>query len=445
MPIKQCAWAGCETLAAYGTRTKPAWCDQHITAILNQGGLEPLAPFTTPTAYRLARCQACGCEAHYRFVYTIDKNSSQERTCRACYWSNWTNQALELGAIPVGADVVSDVQARKIAESHGYNYLGPAPIPPAYRVCCRYCGRITADRLGDIAWGCSCQVNPKRSRLAKPLSKPEAVKPNSDLLPRLKPELVAQWHPTKNAPLRVADISPNSRRQIYWYDPNCGHEWIATPAAREKRERLRCPECRTILDSLAWHFSDIAGEWSVDNPLSAWHVRPSGSLPFIPEWVCADDPSHRWRIAANLRVRGSNCPQCRESGKSMVELRYFDAIRLAFGEGFSGLTLRSEAFERRSTWTSDITVHLSNGRTLLVEYDGSYWHAAKENLDTDKSRDLLAAGYLVVRIREVPLPSLKLSSNDYFEVPVNSTALDPESAIAEIRSWLAAKETDGPK
>ena len=27
-------------LAAFGTRTKPAWCDQHITEILARGGLD---------------------------------------------------------------------------------------------------------------------------------------------------------------------------------------------------------------------------------------------------------------------------------------------------------------------------------------------------------------------------------------------------------------------
>ena len=426
-------------MAAYGTRTKPAWCDQHITAILDNGGLEPLEPFTGPTAYRLTRCLACGCEAHYRFVYTLDKNALQEKTCRACYWSRWTGQTLRLGAIPVGADIVSDEEARLLAESHDYNYLGPAPVPPAYRVCCRYCGRITADRLGDIAWGCSCQVNPKRSRLAKPSFKTGSNQERTEPLPRLNPELVAQWHPTRNAPLQVANISPISRRQIHWKDPICGHEWVSTPAEREKRERLRCPECRTILDSLAWHFPILAAEWSDKNPLSAWQVRPSGALKFTPEWVCANSPSHCWQIDANLRVKGSGCPQCRESGKSMVELRYFEAIRSAFGEAFSGLAIRSDAFKRRLVWTPDVTVNLSNGRKLLVEYDGSYWHAEKHELDTDKSRDLLAEGCLLVRLREFPLASLNLESGDYLELEVSSSTPDPEKAVAAIRSWLAEK------
>jgi hypothetical protein len=46
----------------------------------------------------------------------------------------------------------------------------------------------------------------------------------------------------------------------------CGHEWQAAPAEREKGQRLRCPECRTILDSPAYHFPEIADEWSPENP-----------------------------------------------------------------------------------------------------------------------------------------------------------------------------------
>jgi hypothetical protein len=194
--------------------------------------------------------------------------------------------------------------------------------------------------------------------------------------------------------------------------------------------------CRTILDSLAWHYPDLAAEWSPDNPRTAWQVRPSGTLTFVPEWICATESSHRWRIGTNVRVHGSPCPLCRESGKSLVELRYFDALRNEFGEAFSGLSMRSDSFARRSVWVPDVTVHLSDARVLLVEYDGSYWHADKTDVDREKSCDLLAAGALVVRLRETPLPSLGIDSRDYLELPVSSTVPDPDRAVAAIRSWL---------
>jgi hypothetical protein len=35
---------------------------------------------------------------------------------------------------------------------------------------------------------------------------------------------------------------------------------------------------------------------------------------------------------------------------------------------------------------------LPQGRELALEYDGSYWHADKAELDIEKSHDLLRAG-----------------------------------------------------
>lgn len=435
--VKLCSWDDCEEMAAFSTRTRPAWCDDHITAILRQGGLEPLEAFPGPKSYRMTRCLACGCEAHYRLEYTLEKNPLREPTCRACFWAQWTADTLDRGGYPEEAEPVDPAVARMHAESHGYDYLGPAPFPPAQRTRCRYCGRVAAERMGDISWGCSCQVNPRRARQSSNVFVPEHI--GDGPVPRLNPELVQQWHPTANGRLKVEDISPGSRRYIHWREPSCGHEWTDSPAEREKGARLRCPECRTILDSLAWHFPEVATEWSPDNQLSAWQVRPSGQTVFVPEWVCATDSSHRWRMPTNVRTNGSTCPQCRDSGKSMIELRYFEAARSAFGKASSGVTLRHPSFVRRAAWTPDVTVVLPDGRTLLIEYDGAYWHADKAEVDRDKSRDLLASGALVVRLRERPLAAVGIESSAYLELPVSATAPDPEAAMLAIRAWLPAR------
>lgn len=436
MAVKQCSWDGCESLAAYGTRTKPAWCDEHITALLRLGGLEPLELFVSATAYRLTRCLKCGCVAHYRFVYTLDKNRYQEPTCRACYWAQWVIQGRQMGAL-MDDEFVEEDQARAIAESHGYGYLGPSPLPPSHRVKCRYCGRISVERRGDIGWGCTCQVNPRRRTPAK--SPTERLR---EPVSRLNPELVEQWDPTLNKPLRVETISPRSKRRIHWHDPVCGHDFSATPAERDKHQRLRCPVCRTILDSLAWHYPNLADEWSANNPLDPWHVRPTSVLAFVPEWDCPDNPDHHWHMATSARVNGSTCPQCRQTGKSMIELRYFEALRTTFGEAVSGLAIRHPAFKRRTTWVPDITIPLNNDGTLLVEYDGSYWHANKTTLDRDKSKDLLAANTYLVRLRETPLPSLDITSTRYLELTVSATTPDPEHTATQIHDWIrTATET----
>lgn len=104
------------------------------------------------------------------------------------------------------------------------------------------------------------------------------------------------------------------------------------------------------------------------------------------------------------RNAGSGCPGCREAGKSRVELNHWAAAQAVWPNARSGQTIRDDQFTTNRLWTVDIAVTLADGTRLAIEYDGSYWHADKPDVDTKKSRDLLAAGWWVVRLREHPLP-----------------------------------------
>lgn len=592
--VKQCAQEGCSAPAAYRTRTKPAWCDEHVTAILHVAGLEPLEPFTKVTAYRLTRCLTCGCEAHYLFEYVLDRNSANEPTCRACYFREWAAEELADHGRFVNLTPVPIEDTRELASTHGYEYLEPLTDPSLasdpHRVRCLYCGRIQAKRRGDITFGCPCQSNARRAVQTtnvagpgKPGPKPGAAK--RDLLkdsklpvlewwdhdrndvvawdtvtiratreahwlcpecglsftakvaemvkwrecldcapkkraaweaefaqykvtpitavpellaawaddadpatvmvgdhwtykfrcpmghhPSLSPltflksgcpscrgnatraarlaaveanpeahtmnrEIASQWHATKNHPLKVEKMSPTSRKVVWWKNWECGHEWQETPGRREKFQRLRCPVCRTILDSLAYHFPELGDEWSPSNPLTAWQVRPSGKTAFDPLWVCSTNPNHTWTASLASRAAGSGCPECREVGKSKVELAHHEAAVRLFGHAASGQAVTNEAFARRGRWLIDITTTTTAGVPVAVEYDGSYWHADKTDIDTDKSLDLLAAGYLVVRLREHPLASLDIRDPKYLELVVHATASEPDRVIAAVQAW----------
>lgn len=588
--VQTCAADGCDDPAAFRTRTKPAWCDAHVTAQLAAGSLEPLEPFTKPTAWRLTRCLSCGCVAHYRLVYTLEKNAEGEATCRACYWRSWAGWSYDLQGAWADLTPVPEAEARAHADANGFDYLEPLTSPSLrnhpHRVQCRYCDRISAHRLGDIGFGCSCQANPSR---AAQTARPAGRKQPADLFkdsagacvswwdhdrndpasfatatirarreahwicpdcgnrftericditvagcpecttrrraraqaerdrlegvtvadvpellaawaddsdpatvpvlgiapirrfvcplghhPRLtpyrfwtggcpscrgnqtrtersalttieadgstmSPEVASQWHPTRNRGLDPVTISPASSRLVWWRDPVCEHEWEATPGSRGYGARLRCPICRTILDSLAYHDPDTAAEWSSANPKSAWQVRPTAQLPFLPAWVCAIDPTHTWEQTLGSRAAGAGCPQCAQHGKSRVELDHYAAAVEAFGAAASGLLVRSEAFGTRSGWRVDIAVDLPDSRQVAVEYDGAYWHAGKTDVDTEKSADLLAAGWRVVRLREHPLPPLPLTDAGYLEIVVYSQAPDPAGNMARIHDWLVSE------
>lgn len=447
-----CSISSCDEPAAFRTRSRPTWCDRHITALLGAGGLEPLEPFTGPKDFRLTRCMSCGCEAHYRFEYTLAKNAEGEATCRACFWRGWAARSRAMqGAYadvtPVDVDAVAG-----LAALHDYDYLGALSSPSLgddpHLVRCRFCGRRSAQRAADIVWGCQCQVNPSRARQTAFASPGEEARSSGATPPvtaetvgpvsGLSPELTEQWHPTLNLPRQAGTVSPRSRKEFWWREASCGHEWVATPAERQKRQRLRCPECRTILDSLAYHFPAIAAEWAPENPTTAWHVRPAGQTSFTPTWVCSTNEAHRWQASVISRTTGSGCPECREPGKSRVELRHFDAALSVFGTASSGRSLHSTVFVRRSSWLVDIVVTLADGRELVIEYDGAYWHAGAEKtaVDIEKSEDLLRAGFLLVRLREAPLPPLPVNHPAYVEFPVSPTTPDPDAVIARVQAWV---------
>ena len=159
-----CSIDGCVTTAAFKTRSRDTWCLDHIAEFYHIGGLKPLEPFSHPDDWILAECLSCTVEAHYRLVYVIDKNSWREPVCRACYWRGWASDArASLGAF-ANLTPTSYDDARAVVEENGFDYLGPLTAPSLdgdpHHTQCRRCRKISAERLGDITFGCTC--SPKR-------------------------------------------------------------------------------------------------------------------------------------------------------------------------------------------------------------------------------------------------------------------------------------------
>ncbi|WP_434923259.1 exonuclease domain-containing protein (plasmid) [Glutamicibacter sp. PAEs-4] len=157
---QECSNTACSATAAFKTRTSPTWCAEHITDVQLQGGLRALEEFTHPNDWQLTECVHCHVQAHYRFNYTLDKNKEGELTCRACYWRQWAKR--NRSGIGTWANLapVPFLEAKSASEDHGYTYLGPLTAPSLgddpHHVKCIRCGRISAQRLSDIASGCTC-------------------------------------------------------------------------------------------------------------------------------------------------------------------------------------------------------------------------------------------------------------------------------------------------
>lgn len=264
---------------------------------------------------------------------------------------------------------------------------------------------------------------------------------NKRWLADILPEIASQWQPTRNGKFTPQNVLWNSKRTVWWLADCCGYEWEESVLARDKYERQRCAQCRTILGSLAWHDPGLAAEWSPANPVTAWQVRQHAKTAFLPEWICATNPAHVWQSALSGRSNGSECPECRKAGKSKVELAHHAAAEELFTGARSGAVLRDRAFTTRKSWSADISVEV-DGRLLVVEYDGAHWHAAPAKIlvDERKTADLLAAGLLVVRLREDDLPPLGVQHPRYHEVRVYSAAPRPQNAMEEIAVWLGELE-----
>ncbi|MGH3803426.1 MAG: hypothetical protein ACRDTD_25515 [Pseudonocardiaceae bacterium] len=74
----------------------------------------------------------------------------------------------------------------------------------------------------------------------------------------------------------------------------------------------------------------------------------------------------------------------------------------------------------------------------MIEYDGAYWHSvhAKCSSTSEKSRDLLVGGCVVVRLREDDVPSLAIDHPRYREMRVHSTVPRPRKVMVDIHAWL---------
>lgn len=56
-----------------------------------------------------------------------------------------------------------------------------------------------------------------------------------------RPDLAAEWHPTRNGDLRPYDVTLGARRKVVWKCATCGHEWEARVNSRSSG--TGCPHC----------------------------------------------------------------------------------------------------------------------------------------------------------------------------------------------------------
>lgn len=153
---------------------------------------------------------------------------------------------------------------------------------------------------------------------------------SSNCLASTHPELIPQWHPTKNKNLTPYDVIAGNSTPVWWIcQKNPKHEWSTSCKNRTKSGRditKGCPYCSN-------HKVSTPSSLAVKNPIIAaeWHPSKNGSLTAndVTEksgikiwWLCQKDSSHEWLTSPASRAYGTGCPIC-NGGTTVEALRNF--------------------------------------------------------------------------------------------------------------------------
>ncbi len=140
----------------------------------------------------------------------------------------------------------------------------------------------------------------------------KVLRGRNDLVTK-RPDLINQWHPTKNEGLKPTEVSEFSGKKVWWLG-ECGHEWEATIAQRSNQG---CPYCagRRVLvgfNDLAFKNPKLASEW---HPVKNNGLKPTEVTEGSDKnvwWLCSIC-SCEWESTVGNRNRGNGCPRCNQS------------------------------------------------------------------------------------------------------------------------------------
>lgn len=346
------------------------------------------------------------CPRSHRYTLRIDLRTRLGRECTIC-----TNRELLTGFNDL-ATKAPWLVAEWMAAENG---------KPASQVLCAYDGHAYAWKCLNCTYIFRQKINARLNGAGCPACAGKVLVPGFNDLATKRPDLLAIWDYERN------DITPqeiiwSSSRKVWWICPQ-GHRAFRSPNATTQAGA--CAPCAGValnpgVTDLETTSPALAKQWSTKNDRAPHEVSQYSSYRAI--WDCPDDPTHEWKsTVANRSAAGTGCPHCVSGGAtSDVEIRLRIALAAALSDVANvdphGVTLQGIPTGRRSYSRVDIYAELHDGRNLIVEYDGAYWHADKAVKDIAKTERLLKAGYLVVRVREANLPALELTDPNLLQI-----------------------------
>lgn len=140
-------------------------------------------------------------------------------------------------------------------------------------------------------------------------------------LAALFPNLMEEWHPTKNQNLNPTKISPGSQIRIWWQCKNCQHEWDTYAFTRTTND-AGCHICSGRMpserNSLATIFPEVAAEWhpTKNKDLTPADVTAKSGKKIT--WQCRSCLFEWQTNVKNRTHNNSPCPRCSKDNAAIV-------------------------------------------------------------------------------------------------------------------------------
>lgn len=213
------------------------------------------------------------------------------------------------------------------------------------------------------------------------------------------PDLMAEWHPTRNTDIDPWSLPPKSSKSVWWLCPvrsecGCPHEWKTSP---NSRIGSGCPFCAPTHKSICKHSSiaflhpELMKEWNWErNAEMDPESIPPGSVKKA-WWKCA--AGHEWKTAIECRTYGSGCRRCRHSRleKETEDVLTELGIRFSRTETIAILA-RTAIGVRLDFFLPD--------HNLIIELDGqqhfryiSFFHRKDDDFKNQRLRDVRLNAY----------------------------------------------------
>lgn len=129
---------------------------------------------------------------------------------------------------------------------------------------------------------------------------------------RRYPELLREWHTTKNGHLKPEYISYGSNKRLWWKCSRCGYEWQSPVASRARGSK--CPVCTGNIvvagkNDLCTTHPELVKEWNYGKNKDTLPQNYSAGSSKYVWWLCSRC-GYEWQATISNRTRSRNCPRC---------------------------------------------------------------------------------------------------------------------------------------